>query len=203
MATEVGSIVYRVDLDKKGFESGVNSVNNSLKSMDSSAGASTLSLGKLTGAFALGQLAADGIKSAISSVSGIFRSAFTDLAGIQNTKSSFEVLTGSVEKADKVYRDLAEYAKATPFETGDLAAATKTLLGYGSTSEGVGKQIRQIGDIAGATGGDISQLSLVFGQIQAKGKLTGEEFRQLNQSGAAFGDVIAKELNIQIGRAHV
>jgi tape measure domain-containing protein len=212
MATNVGSISYTLELDTRKFDSSIAAIKGkldglkgSLSSTDSatravgdSANSSSLGFGKLSLAFAAGQLAAGALTAAIGGIKNAIGESFEALKSLEKSRASFEVLTGSAQKATAVLKDVAGFAAKTPFEFPELAQATKTLLGYGATSENVFSQVKQLGDVTAATGGDLGQLSLIFGQIQAKGKLTGEEFRQLNQSGAAFGDIIAKELNIPL-----
>lgn len=212
MATNVGSISYTLELDTSKFDASLASIKSKLagvsnsfsglgsaaKDTGDSANTASLGFGKLSLAFAAGQLAAGVFTSALGGIKNAIGESFNALKSLETSRASFEVLTGSAEKATAVLKDVAGFAAKTPFEFPDLAQATKTLLGYGSTSSGVFNQVKQLADVTAATGGNLGQLSLIFGQIQAKGKLTGEEFRQLNQSGAAFGDIIAKELNIPL-----
>ena len=198
MATEVGSIVYRVDLDKKGFESGVNSVNNSLNSLSDTAGGGALSLGKLSGAFAIGQLAADAFKNVVASISTAVGNSFNALKSLETSRASFEVLTGSAEKASTTISGLAKFASTTPFEFPELAKAAKTLLGFGVSADEVQNRIRQIGDVSAATGGDLSGIATVVGQIFAAGKVNGQDYLQLINNSVALGPEIAKELGIPL-----
>lgn len=158
--------------------------------------AGSLSFGKLTGATFAGNLAAQAFTTVLGTLTSAATSAFGELTALQNTRQSFEVLTGSAQKASAVMADLSKYAMQTPFEFNQIASATKTLLGFGSTAEGVGRQIRQLGDIAGATGGDINAIAIVFGQVQAQGKMMTQDFYQLINQGVALGDVLAKKLGV-------
>jgi tape measure domain-containing protein len=136
--------------------------------------------------------------TAVIGVSKLVSSALGDLAGLETARSGFEVLTGSVEGASKVMGDIAAYSNTTPFEFPEVAGAAKTLLGFGVAAEDVDKNIRMLGDAVAASGGEFSNVSKVFGQIFAAGKLNAEDFNQLIDNGIALGPEIAKELGIPI-----
>ena len=192
----VGSVYATMRLDTGGFVSDIAKAKSSLGSMSGEFDGSTKSADGFTGAVFKGTFAADALMRGITAVGGAAKDAFGELITLQNARQSFEVLTGSADNASKVMADLAAYAKATPFEFNQIAGATKTLLGFGSTVDNVGGQIRQIGDIAGATGGDVGNIALVFGQVQAQGRLMGQDFLQLINNGVALGDVLAKKLGV-------
>lgn len=192
----VGSVYATMRLDTGGFVSDIAKAKSSLGSMSGEFDGGAKSADGFTGAVFKGTFAADALMRGIVAVGGAAKAAFGELITLQNARQSFEVLTGSADNASKVMADLAAYAKNTPFEFNQIAGASKTLLGFGSTAENVGGQLRQIGDIAGATGGDIGGISLVFGQVQAQGRLMGQDFLQLINNGVALGDVLAKQLGV-------
>jgi tape measure domain-containing protein len=47
---------------------------------------------------------------------------------------------------------------------------------------------KRLADVAGATGADLGGIATAFGQIQAKGRLQGEELLQLQERGVALQD---------------
>ena len=51
---------------------------------------------------------------------------------------------------------------------------------------------KRLGDVAGATGADLGGIATAFGQIQAKGRLQGEELLQLQERGIALQDELQK-----------
>lgn len=98
MATEVGSIVYRVDLDKKGFDSGINSVNNSLKGLEGSARSANGSIAAAgnglsstflnVGSVIAGAGIAAGISKFVSDGVGAFSSLEASLGQLQGLTSA-------------------------------------------------------------------------------------------------------------------
>jgi len=91
---------------------------------------------------------------------------------------------------------IAEFSGQTPFQVDELAKANKTLLAFGSNTEQSFVQLKQLGEVAAATGQNIGELSQIFGQIQVAGKLTGERFNQLAERTVNLGPVLAKSLGV-------
>lgn len=119
-------------------------------------------------------------------------------ADLQQTSRSFEVLTGNVEVAGKLFGELADFAAKTPFEFPQLAKAGQVLLGFGRSSEQVFPDIKVLGDIAAATGADFQSLAVVFGQVNATGKLMGQDALQLINNNIPVTTVLAKNLGISV-----
>jgi tape measure domain-containing protein len=127
--------------------------------------------------------------------SGGVGAAFLKSAGdLQITSKSFEVLTGNVEVANKLFGQLATYANNTPFQFPQIADAGRVLLGYGITTKDVYKDIQMLGDLASVTGADFKSLAVVFGQVNATGKLMGQDSLQLINNNIPITTILAKRL---------
>jgi len=105
-----------------------------------------------------------------------------------------EVLTGSTEVAKDLFEDLVDFAAKTPFELEGIVQGSKTLLAFGLSAEETKKQIRILGDISAVSGKPLQELSRIFGQISAEGKLTAERLNQLNDAGVTLEDGITKQI---------
>ena len=53
-----------------------------------------------------------------------------------------------------------------------------------------------LADVAGATGADLGGIATAFGQIQAKGRLQGEELLQLQERGVDLQGTLRKEYGL-------
>lgn len=118
---------------------------------------------------------------------------------IQQVAIGFETLLGSQEKAQQHMLELAHLAESTPFEFDQLADASRRLLAMGVAASEVKTQIIAIGNAVSAVGGGAQQFERVvyaLGDIQAKGKLTGEEVRQLANNAIPVIRILTEELNI-------
>lgn len=116
---------------------------------------------------------------------------------IETMATQFEVLTGSGAKASAVVKDLTEFTAKTPFQLEGVAKAAQRLLSFGVESDSVKDKLQVLGDISAASGADLGELALIFGQVRVAGKLTGERLLQLQEKGiGAFGPALAKTLGV-------
>lgn len=117
-------------------------------------------------------------------------------AQLERTNKSFEVLTGNAGTARKLFAQIKQFADETPFEFPELADAARTMLGFGVSSKVVFEQLQALGDISAATGADMRLLSLVFGQVNAAGRLMGQDVLQLVNNRIPITSMLAKRLGI-------
>jgi len=104
-------------------------------------------------------------------------------AELQKQTRSLEVLTGSLETAKDVIADLQAFGRVTPFTSSELIETAKRLKAFGFETEKIVDVTKRLADVAGATGADLGGIATAFGQIQAKGRLQGEELLQLQERG--------------------
>jgi tape measure domain-containing protein len=109
--------------------------------------------------------------------------AVKSAADIQMLRTNLDTLTGSAENGQKMFKNLYDYAAKTPFELPDITKATQTLLSYGTTQEQIMPTIKMLGDISLGNKDKLQMLSLAFGQVQAKGRLMGQELLQMTDNG--------------------
>lgn len=112
----------------------------------------------------------------------------------EQTQIAFETLTGSVEKADKLIRELFAFAAKTPFTIPEVEKNTKLLLAYGTEVENIIPTLNALGNIASAVGPQaFGRLALALGQVRAKTRLMGQEMRQFTESGVDLLALLAKQ----------
>lgn len=99
------------------------------------------------------------------------------------TATSFNVLTGSMEKGSKLLGEINKYADDTIYDRLGTQEAAKTMLGFGVSLETVMGDLKMLGDVAMGDQQRMSQLALVFGQVAAAGKLQGGDLIQLINAG--------------------
>lgn len=97
---------------------------------------------------------------------------------------SFGTMTGSAAKAKELISDISGKSTESLFSIDQLSDYSKRLLAFGIDSKDVVNDISMIGDVAAGVGLDkMPNLILAFGQIATKGKLVGQELRQLTEAG--------------------
>lgn len=101
----------------------------------------------------------------------------------EKTATAFNVLVGSESKAAKMLGEINKYADETLWDRSTTQEAAKTMLGFGVSTESVVKDLKMLGDVAMGDKNKLQQLSLVFGQISAAGKLQGQDLLQLINAG--------------------
>lgn len=111
---------------------------------------------------------------------------FGKTAELETQTRSIETLTGSLTKARTIIKELQQYANVTPFESREVIDTAKQLSAFGVTADRVVTVTKRLGDIAGATGADLSGLALAYGQVVTKGRLQGEELLQFQERGVAI-----------------
>ncbi len=153
----------------------VDKSNKSLKNTDKAAKQATVGVKGLTGALAP-------LLKALA-VAASVRFVFIKTAEIETQRKSLEVLTGSLEKTNKIIQEIQDFGAVTPFTSSELLDQTKRLKAFGFETEELVDSIKRISDVAGATGADLSGIATAFGQIRAKGKLQQEENLQLLERG--------------------
>lgn len=147
------------------------------------------------------------LENALSKASKISATAFAGLAGgiglavsqaakFEQIETQFQTLTGSAQKATKVIKNLSDFSARTPFAFEDIANAGKQLIAFGFEAETVTDRLQEIGDVSAATGANFKEVSLIFGQISAAGKLTGERLLQLQERAIPIGPALAETMGV-------
>lgn len=113
-------------------------------------------------------------------------------AELERQTKSLEVLTGSLGNARSIIKELQQFGAVTPFTSSELIETAKRLKAFGFQTEEVVDVTKRLADVAGATGADLGGIATAFGQIQAKGRLQGEELLQLQERGVSLQDELQK-----------
>jgi tape measure domain-containing protein len=117
---------------------------------------------------------------------------------LEQLKVKFEVLTGSVENATKLYNELTAYANFTPYSNDSINKGAEMMLGFGIAQEEIMSNMKMLGDIAMGSETRLSGLSLVFSQIKSTGRLMGQDLLQLINQGFNPLTVISDQTGISM-----
>ena len=124
------------------------------------------------------------------------RFVFGNAAELESQTRSLEVLTGSAERAKDIVQQLQQLGAVTPFTSTELIDTAKRLQAFGVETEKVVDITRRLADVSGATGAELGGLATAYGQVQAKGRLQGEELLQFQERGVALQQVLRKEYGL-------
>tara|TARA_Y100000361_G_scaffold147753_1_gene159686 strand:- start:2124 stop:3980 length:1857 start_codon:yes stop_codon:yes gene_type:complete len=166
-----------VELDAKSALAGMRRLENRAAATSDKFNSLQRVATRLAGAFA-------GIQAA--------KFVFVKTAELEKQTKSLEVLTGSLENAGGIIEELQDFGAVTPFTSAELIETAKRLKAFGFETEDLVDITKRLGDVAGATGADLGGIATAFGQIQAKGRLQGEELLQLQERGIRLQDELQK-----------
>ena len=142
--------------------------------------------------------AVNGVRNAVTGLVGAFTAVqaikfvFAKASEIETQTKSLEVLTGSVQKAKSIIAELQQLGAVTPFTSTELIDAAKRLNAFGVEGDKVVETTRRLADVSGATGAELQGLVTAYGQVQAKGRLQGEELLQFQERGIALQEELRK-----------
>lgn len=172
--------VVDVQVNSRGAVDQLRNINNASKQAQAGIGGLTASIGKLAAGFSAIQAA---------------KFVFAKTAEIESQAKSLEVLTGSAQKSKQIISELQRLGAVTPFTSTELIDAAKRLQAFGIEANAVVETTRRLADVSGATGAELQGLVTAYGQVQAKGRLQGEELLQFQERGIA----LQKELQRMYG----
>jgi tape measure domain-containing protein len=124
------------------------------------------------------------------------RFIFVKTAELESQTRSLQILSGSAEKAGQIIKELQQLGAVTPFTSTELIDSAKRLQAFGVETEKVVETTRRLADASGATGAELSGLVTAYGQVQAKGRLQGEELLQFQERGIGLQQELRKQYNL-------
>lgn len=119
--------------------------------------------------------------------------------GTESTLTYQQRLAGVTDEVVGLQFWLQKLAVASPFTTKEVTQLFRTAQAYGLTQAEAEKLLPLMVDMGAAGGLDsdvMERLALALGQVRARGKLTGEEIRQLGNSGVPIRDILVTALGI-------
>lgn len=100
-------------------------------------------------------------------------------ATLEQYRTSFEVMTGSAEKAADVVERLRTMGAETPFETTDLVQVTQLLMQYGFTADDAIDKMSMLGDIAQGNKEAMVSIATGYAQMSSAGKVNLQDIKQM------------------------
>ncbi len=130
------------------------------------------------------------LKSMGSSILGLIR----PFAQVENYTVQMEAFSGSAEKAQKVVKELQEFAIKSPYSLEGVLEASATMMKYGANAEHALEMTKLLGKVAAGNTDKLRLLALGTGQAEGVGHLRGQELLQLQNAGFNPLAVAAKEM---------
>lgn len=115
-------------------------------------------------------------------------------ASMETARIGFETMLGSGQKADVFLKQLSDFAAKTPFEFPELQQAASSLISAGIEANKVIPIMTTLGDVTSGmgTGAEgVQRATIALQQMNAAGKITGEDLNQLRDAGIPVYDLLA------------
>ena len=184
------SVIVRV---RNMASAGLSSVTNSIKGLGASiSGGVGGALGSLKG-MVLGLAGA-------GSAAGLFVQAIKKSFEFERYQNQFGILFGSMDKAKTHFKELKQFADATPFDLAGIAQTSRTMLSMSGGILGYADSLRVVGDAAAAAGQPIQEVGMwtarAYGAIR-NGQPFGEAAQRLQEMGILGGAARKKMEELQ------
>lgn len=148
------------------------------------------SFGRLTAAFAAGQLAANAISKALDVVTTAVKdsvgASFKQVGAVENATIALRAYEKNGDKVNKVLKDLIAYARSDMgvlFQREDLFAAAQTLKLYGQSTDTLTDKVKILSKGVSLGKTTFQELSSIVGRAAAKGRLDAVDFDMLIERG--------------------
>lgn len=179
----------------KTTQNNINNTANSLKNVSKQANVAFKDVSRIVSGILISQ-GFYRIKRAIEDVT----SAIVGFHNEMNTASiAFEYFLGSAERAQGFITVMQDFAAKTPFTAASALAQARRLMAMSFEPEQLKSVMTIMTDAAAATGATAEQMDrvvLAIGQIKSKGKLEGQEIRQLGEAGIPAMQILREELGL-------
>ena len=199
----MSNINFNLTLSLKSFEAQARKANSALGGIQKGVDKvkdNTNNANKAWSSF-VGNLGAQAFIGVARSLGNMGAGLISAASRVEDLETQFKVLTGSSAQARKTMKELQDFSTRTPFQLEGLAETSQTLLAFGFQAEDLIPKLQSIGDVAAATGNNVKDIGLIFGQVAAAGKLTGERLLQLQQRGVPVLAALGKELGVTEAKA--
>lgn len=137
--------------------------------------------------------------ASIMAAAGAFMSSSAQAAiKHESVNKSFQVLTGNKGVGDSLAGGLNDLQQKTILGP-EVFKNAQTMLGFGMGAEKVIPTLKMLGDVSMGDADKLQSLTLAFSQVQAAGKLTGQDLLQFINAGFNPLNEIAKKTGLSIG----
>lgn len=117
-------------------------------------------------------------------------------AEMEQYTTSLEVMLGSASKASAMIEKMRDFAAKTPLTLENVISGGSLLMSYGVDESNLIDTMTKLGDLARGNAEKMDRITLAYGQMLAKGKVTGEELRQMTEAGVPLQAALAESIGV-------
>lgn len=156
------------------------------------------SVDKLTRSF--GSLVqAIGIGLGVREVLNFGGAALRASGNYEQLNKTFATFLKSGELGKKLLLDLQKLGIQTPLAQKDLENTAKTMLAFNFSAKEVIPTMKRLGDVSTGTGKNLTELSVIYGQVKLAGRLMGQDLLQFTNAGVPLIAELAKNFGVAEG----
>lgn len=117
-------------------------------------------------------------------------------AEMEQYTTSLEVMLGSASKASAMIEKMRDFAAKTPLTLENVISGGSLLMSYGVDESNLIDTMTKLGDLASGNAEKMDRITLAYGQMLAKGKVTGEELMQMTEAGVPLQTAFAESIGV-------
>jgi hypothetical protein len=193
----VGGLLNLIPLVGPALAGIANALGGIVSAAGAALGAVARVLGEIIGGFA--QLGGEILGGVVSALVNVGTMAVVTAARFEQMELAFAGMLGSADRAKAVLDDLFQFAAVTPFSFAGVTQATQRLLAFGFSAENAVGIMKRMADVAAAMPEGIDEglkrVTRAIGEMQAKGRVSAQEMRQLADAGLPVWDALARHLS--------
>ncbi|MDR0435793.1 MAG: tape measure protein [Propionibacteriaceae bacterium] len=146
----------------------------------------------------LGGIILSAVKSAFNGVKSVISEAFNVGSEMISFTKQLEILTGNAQTAGTMINSLYDYAQGSVLDTRSVVEAAKNLVGFGVEAERATDLTQMLGNASAIYGAQLSNTSVVLGQIYGAGKLMAQDAMQLINQGIPIFQLLGDTMGMTV-----
>lgn len=123
-------------------------------------------------------------------------------AQMEQYATTFEVFTGSAEKANSILDELQKKGASTPFEFTDLAEATQTMMAFGFSADEALSNLDMLGNASQGNAEKLKTITTAFSRMSSSGKVTLEDLNMMIDVGFNPLRQVAEDTGTSMGEVY-
>ena len=185
-----------ISTDWKLINTRIREAENALRGLNSTSsnfGSSIQDVfGGLVAKITAANLASNALTLALKGVGSAFTFLFKEGLQFEQLNLQLEAFTGSAGGAQAAMDSFLKTAIETPLDVKQVASAGRVLMAFGLSVDQSKESVRSLAIVAGATGGQMDNLSRNLGQIAAQGRAFTRDLNQFAVQGIPIYGELAK-----------
>jgi len=155
---------------------------------------------RIAGYSSVANLAVQSGQALLRGIKDLAVESVTLAAGFEKSRMTWGVLVGDMQRGSKVFDQLYQFAAKTPLSFQGVEHAAQTLKGMGVATEDLVGVMGRLGDVAMGDDAKLQRVSLVYGQVIAKGKADTRDLWQFVDAGVPIVNLLSETLGVTGGK---